>query len=57
MAMNSSTSEGPRPAASRKKPYKKPDFRFEQVFVTSALRCSKTGTEGNCNLNPPTKLS
>jgi hypothetical protein len=28
--------------ATAKKPYEKPSFRFEQVFVTSALSCSKT---------------
>jgi hypothetical protein len=32
-----------------KKPYVKPEFRFEKVFVTSALSCSKTGTEGQCH--------
>jgi hypothetical protein len=48
MAMNSSSSEGPHPAAVEKKPYEKPAFRYEQVFVTSALTCGKVGTEGNC---------
>ena len=32
-----------------KKPYVKPEFRFEKVFVTSALSCGKTGTEGQCH--------
>ena len=41
MAMNHSSSEGPRPAAIEKKPYEKPGFRYEQVFVTSALTCGK----------------
>jgi hypothetical protein len=31
-----------------KKPYEKPSFRYERVFVTSALSCGKTGTEGQC---------
>ena len=31
-----------------KKPYEKPSFRYEQVFVTSALSCGKTATQGNC---------
>jgi len=31
-----------------KKPYEKPSFRYEQVFVTSALSCGKTGTQGSC---------
>ena len=55
MAMNDASREEPRPAAVEKKPYEKPGFRYEQVFVTSALSCGKTVTEGSCNLN--TKLS
>ena len=31
-----------------KKPYEKPSFRYEQVFVTTALSCGKTATEGTC---------
>jgi hypothetical protein len=32
-----------------KKPYVKPAFRYEQVFVTSALSCGKVQpTEFNC---------
>jgi hypothetical protein len=50
MGINHSSDEGPRPAASEKKPYEKPGFRYEQVFVTSALSCTKTGTEGQCSL-------
>ena len=35
-----------------KKPYVKPAFRFEQVFVTSALTCGKIdATETNCHFN------
>jgi hypothetical protein len=54
MAVNSSSSEEPRPAAIGKKPYEKPSFRFEQVFVTSALTCGKMtdGTQGACMMNP-----
>jgi hypothetical protein len=48
MAINHSSNEGPRPAEIEKKPYEKPGFRYEQVFVTSALSCGKTGTEGQC---------
>jgi hypothetical protein len=52
MAMNQSSSEEPRPAAIEKKPYEKPGFRYEQVFVTSALGCGKTTTtESGCSLN------
>jgi hypothetical protein len=33
-----------------KKPYEKPSFRYEQVFVTSALTCGKQpdATQGAC---------
>jgi hypothetical protein len=35
-----------------KEPYVKPSFRFEQVFVTSALSCGKIHpTETMCRLN------
>jgi len=52
MAMNHSSSEEPRPAAIEKKPYEKPGFRYEKVFVTSALSCSKiTSTQSGCQHN------
>jgi hypothetical protein len=51
MAINDSANE-PRPTAIEKKPYDKPRFRYEKVFVTSALSCGKTGTEGQCSLKP-----
>ncbi len=41
MPVNQSSSEDPRLAASAKKTYEKPAFRFENVFVTSALSCGK----------------
>jgi len=32
-----------------KKSYEKPSFRFEQVFVTTALTCGKTSpVQGQC---------
>jgi hypothetical protein len=35
-----------------KKPYKKPTFRYEQVFVTSALSCGKVhATQSGCMMN------
>jgi hypothetical protein len=35
-----------------RKPYIKPTFRHEKVFVTTALSCGKTGPlETNCRLN------
>jgi hypothetical protein len=49
MAINQSSNQEPRPAAIAKKPYEKPGFRYEHVFVTSALSCGKTGTEGSCS--------
>lgn len=56
MATNHSPKEEPRSAAGEKKPYEKPGFRFEQVFVTSALSCGKvTTTQSGCALN--TKVS
>lgn len=51
MAINQSSSDELRPAAIEKKPYEKPGFRYEQVFVTSALTCGKiSSTQGNCIL-------
>jgi hypothetical protein len=55
MATNDLPSAEPRPAAIEKKPYQKPDFRHEQVFVTTAMSCSKLFSEGNCAGN--TKVS
>ncbi len=46
--MNDSNSDQPRTAETAKKPYEKPVYRYEKVFVTSALSCLKTGTEGLC---------
>ncbi len=57
MSINDSCSGELRPPAIRKKPYEKPGFRYERVFVTSALTCSKAGDQSQCMLNPPTKTS
>jgi hypothetical protein len=39
-------------SAVAKKPYEKPSFRYEQVFVTSALTCGKVSiTESQCTTN------
>ena len=36
----------------QKKPYKKPSFRFERVFETSALSCGKVhATQSGCMRN------
>jgi len=52
MAMDQSSSEQPRIAANQKKPYEKPTFRHEQVFVTTALSCGKiVGGTGACGLH------
>ena len=35
-----------------KKPYVKPEVRYEQVFETSALSCGKVhSTQGGCHFN------
>jgi hypothetical protein len=52
MAINHSSGEEPRPAAIDKKPYEKPGFRYEQIFVTSALNCGKVDpTSSACQYN------
>jgi hypothetical protein len=52
MAMNQSSNDEPRPAAIEKKPYEKPGFRYEHVFVTSALSCGKVDpTQSTCTRN------
>jgi hypothetical protein len=49
MSTNDSSSDEPRFVAVEKKPYEKPGFRYEQVFVTSALTCGKISlTQGAC---------
>jgi len=55
MTMNNSSSEGEGPgtAAFGKKPYEKPGFRYEEVFVTSALNCAKQPLTQICmNVQP-----
>jgi hypothetical protein len=48
MTMNDLSSDNPRTLDS-KKPYEKPSFRYEKVFVTSALSCGKVGyTQSSC---------
>jgi len=44
------TGEDPAHGAEVRKPYRKPAFRFEQVFETMALQCGKiAGTSAACN--------
>jgi hypothetical protein len=39
--------------AKPKKPYRKPEFRYEKVFETMALACGKiTGTQFQCRGRP-----
>ena len=50
MTMNNvSPDQSPTPVT--KQPYEKPSFRYERVFVTTALQCGKQGTQGSCALN------
>lgn len=52
MTMNDSQSEKPRTEEAPKKAYEKPSFRFEQVFVTTALSCGKiSGVQFSCRHN------
>jgi hypothetical protein len=39
----------------KKKTYQKPSFRYEEVFVTTALGCSKAHRHGRSCAVPPTK--
>jgi hypothetical protein len=53
MTINQSSSDEPGPEVSEKKSYEKPDFRFEEVFVTSALTCGKMPAgHGRCQGSP-----
>ena len=55
MTTTHSAGEELTPEAIAKKPYEKPTFRYEEVFVTSALTCGKTpGGGGNCQGHPHT---
>ena len=48
MAMNDTSPDNPSTNDTTKKPYEKPAFRYERVFVTTALACGKTGTQSQC---------
>jgi hypothetical protein len=49
--MKDSSSDTPHTPVS-KKPYEKPAFRYEEVFVTTALSCGKVNpTSGSCQLS------
>jgi hypothetical protein len=40
-----------------KKPYRKPEFRYERVFETMALACGKTPGHGGSQCGPKRKMS
>lgn len=49
MDTNQIRSDEPHTPATNRKPYEKPSFRFERVFVTTALSCGKLSTiSANC---------
>jgi hypothetical protein len=53
MDNNHIQSDEPSTPVTHKKPYEKPSFRFEKVFVTTALSCGKIfGLSGSCNTSP-----
>lgn len=53
MSADNPTNSNEQPS-STKKPYERPSFRFEKVFVTTALSCGKTpnSIQGQCGTNP-----
>jgi hypothetical protein len=52
MAMNDSSSDQNAQKEQKKKPYEKPSFRHEKVFVTTALACGKfSSTQRSCKGN------
>ena len=53
MDANDKSADKPPTPATKKKPYEKPSYRYEKVFVTTALSCGKVVNAGGaCNLNP-----
>ena len=53
MDTNHLQSDDPSIPATGKKPYEKPSFQYERVFVTTALSCGKIlGLSQNCNNSP-----
>jgi hypothetical protein len=52
---NSAEKKEPENRVPGKKPYQKPEFRFERVFETMALSCGKVSpTEFQCRFNRKT---
>ena len=53
MDANDKSADTTTTSATGKKPYEKPAFRHEKVFVTTALSCGKTPNSSfQCNSNP-----
>jgi hypothetical protein len=53
MTTNDESTGTARTPATKRKPYEKPSFRNEKVFVTTALSCGKTPNSSfQCNTNP-----
>jgi hypothetical protein len=47
--MENSTTQKAKEAVTAKRPYRKPEVRFERVFEVMALVCGKvSSTQGNC---------
>ena len=54
MAMNNiSHDDAPPSSGTNKKPYEKPSFRYEEVFVTTSLSCTKNQNESTCMQGTP----
>jgi hypothetical protein len=53
MEMNDSSSQESQHATIVKKTYEKPCFRYEHVFVTSALSCGKISPLDKSCISPP----
>lgn len=52
MAMNDFSNDQRTEQMQDKKPYEKPSFRYEKVFVTTALACGKfSSTQRSCKGN------
>jgi hypothetical protein len=52
MPRQSGERKNPSETVARKKPYQKPEFRFERVFETLALACGKVQvTQAQCHFN------
>ena len=50
MEPNDKSNDATQVTTIKKEPYEKPSFRYEKVFVTSALSCGKIGgTQGTCS--------